>query len=143
MQLAMDRIFASLGRSWEIRNASFKPFPAAHVIHPYIDALLGLRRQHHIDPRQVRAIVCPVASYIVPIVCEPVGEKRRPQSDSHGRVSLQYTLAEALYFGRARKGCLPDQPRCKIPKSCVWPTWSPTAWTRVFRAPNASKARFR
>lgn len=103
VQPAMDRIVASLGQLWEIRNASFKPYPAAHVIHPYIDALLGLRNQHHIDPRQVRAIVCPVASYMVPIVCEPVGEKRRPQTDSHGRVSLQYTLAEALYSGTLGK----------------------------------------
>ena len=37
---ALDRITDALGRVWESRNASFKPFPAAHVIHPYIDALL-------------------------------------------------------------------------------------------------------
>jgi 2-methylcitrate dehydratase PrpD len=96
---ALGRITDGLGRVWESRNASFKPFPAAHVIHPYIDALLDLRRRHRIDPREVREIVCPVASYIVPIVCEPVAEKRRPNTDSHGRVSLQYTLAEALHVG--------------------------------------------
>jgi 2-methylcitrate dehydratase PrpD len=33
-------------------------------------------------------------------VCEPVAEKIAPASDSHGRVSLQYSLAEALYHGR-------------------------------------------
>jgi len=96
---ALHRVTDSLGRLWESRRASFKPFPAAHVLHPYIDAALKLRRQHRIDPREIREIVCPVASYIVPIVCEPVDEKRRPNTDSHGRVSFQYTLAEALYFG--------------------------------------------
>lgn len=101
---AFDRITDGLGETWESRNASFKPYPAAHVIHPYIDALLGLRREHGIDPRKVRQIVCPVAGFIVPIVCEPIGEKRRPSSDSHGRVSLQYTLAEALHFGDLGKG---------------------------------------
>jgi len=40
-----------------------------------------------------------VASFIVGIVCEPVAEKRRPNSDSHGRVSMQYTLAEAMVLG--------------------------------------------
>ena len=35
----------------------------------------------------------------MPIVCEPLAEKLAPASDSHGRVSLQYTLAEALYRG--------------------------------------------
>ena len=33
------------------------------------------------------------------IVCEPLDEKLAPASDSHGRISLQYTLAEALYTG--------------------------------------------
>ena len=51
----------------------------------------------------MREILCPVAGYIVPIVCEPVAEKRRPNTDSHGRVSLQYTLAEALHFGELGK----------------------------------------
>ena len=37
------------------------------------------------------------------IVCEPLTEKRRPNSDSHGRVSLQYTLAEALVLGKINK----------------------------------------
>ena len=42
----------------------------------------------------------PVAAYILPIVCEPVAEKRRPRSDAHARVSMHYTLAEALFAGR-------------------------------------------
>ena len=94
------RLTEGLGAEWESRNASFKPFPVAHVIHPYIDALLRLRGAHEIDAEDVECIVCPVAPYIVGIVCAPVEEKRRPRSDSHGRVSLQYTLAEALVRGR-------------------------------------------
>ena len=97
------RVTERLGTYWESENASFKPFPVAHVIHPYIDALLRLRTRHAIDPDQVERIICPVASFVVPIVCEPVGEKRRPNTDSHGRVSLQYTLAEALVHGRIGK----------------------------------------
>ena len=71
-----ERISAGLGRLWESRSASFKPYPAAHVLHPYIDALLKLRKAHAIDPAEVREIECPVASFIVPIVCEPLSEKR-------------------------------------------------------------------
>ncbi len=98
-----SRIDSELGMSWESQNASFKPFPAAHVIHPYIDALLRLRSRHTIEPRAVGRIICPVPAYMVGIVCEPVDEKRRPRSDSHGRVSLQYTLAEAMVRGRIGK----------------------------------------
>jgi 2-methylcitrate dehydratase PrpD len=93
------RIDAELGTHWESRNSSFKPFPAAHVIHPYIDAVLRLLREHAIAPDQIESVDCPVAGFIVTIVCEPTREKFTPASDSHGRVSLQYTLAEALYCG--------------------------------------------
>jgi 2-methylcitrate dehydratase PrpD len=99
----LARITDGLGVTWESRRSSFKPFPAAHVIHPYVDALLRLRQQHGINPGSVREIACSVAGHIVPIVCEPIAEKRRPKSDSHGRVSLQYTLAEALQVGSLGK----------------------------------------
>lgn len=97
------RITEQLGYRWYSRNASFKPFPAAHVLHPYIDALLRLRNRQGIDPDDVERIDCPVAAFIVPIVCEPAAEKLAPASDSHGRVSLQYTLAEALCLGELGK----------------------------------------
>jgi 2-methylcitrate dehydratase PrpD len=88
-----------LGERWESRKSSFKPFPAAHVIHPYISAILRLRARHGIQPGDVERIECPVTAFIVGIVCEPAEEKLAPASDSHGRVSLQYSLAEALHFG--------------------------------------------
>ena len=97
------RLSDGLGQAWESRNASFKPFPVAHVIHPYISALLRLRAEHGLTAADVRRIVCPVPPYIVGIVCEPLTEKRRPLTDSHGRVSLPYTLAEALVRGRMGK----------------------------------------
>jgi 2-methylcitrate dehydratase PrpD len=99
----LARITDRLGTKWESRQSSFKPFPAAHVLHPYIDALLRLRKTHTIDVGNVESIDCPVAAFIVPIVCEPTVEKFAPASDSHGRVSLQYTLAEALYLGELGK----------------------------------------
>ena len=97
------RINNRLGEHWESRNSSFKPFPAAHVIHPYISAVLRLRAKHGIQPQDVERIECPVTAFIVGIVCEPTAEKFAPASDSHGRVSLQYSLAEALYHGALGK----------------------------------------
>ena len=88
-----------LGTRWDSRNSSLKPFPAAHVIHPYLDALLRLRTAQAFASADVERIDCPVAAFIVPIVCEPTAEKFAPASDSHGRVSLQYSLAEALHLG--------------------------------------------
>jgi 2-methylcitrate dehydratase PrpD len=99
----LTRITRGLGTHWESRRASFKPFPAAHVLHPYIDAALRMRARHGFKAADILQIDCPVAGYIVPIVCEPTSEKYAPASDSHGRVSLQYTLAEALTLGALGK----------------------------------------
>jgi 2-methylcitrate dehydratase PrpD len=107
-----SRIVDGLGREWVSRRSSFKPYPAAHVLHPYVDALLRARAQHGIAPGDVVSVECPVAPYIVPIVCEPVEEKVAPATPAHARVSLQFTLAEALYHGRLGRSAYGD---CRHP----------------------------
>jgi 2-methylcitrate dehydratase PrpD len=99
----LDRVTGDLGVKWESRNASFKPYPAAHVLHPYVDAVLRARETHGMTAADVSHIECPVAEFNVSIVCEPVAEKVAPASDSHARISLQYTIAEALHEGRLGK----------------------------------------
>jgi 2-methylcitrate dehydratase PrpD len=94
-----ERVTAALGERWESRNSSLKPYPAAHVLHPYVDAVLRLRERHGISSSDVARIDCPVAEFNGSIVCEPLGEKLAPASDSHARISLQYTVAEALHLG--------------------------------------------
>ncbi len=106
----LDRIVDRLGSHWESRYSSFKPFPAAHVLHPYISAILRLRDQG-VQPADVARIECPVAEFNVSIVCEPVEEKRAPASQAHCRVCLQYTLAEALYCGRLGRDAYEDRNR--------------------------------
>jgi 2-methylcitrate dehydratase PrpD len=105
------RINASLGTHWESRTSSFKPYPAAHVIHPYISAAIRLRNTHALQVNDIESVDCPVTGFIVSIVCEPIAEKHAPASDSHGRVSLQYSVAEALFFGELGKHSYSDQSR--------------------------------
>jgi len=107
----LSRIHTGLGMRWESRNSSFKPFPAAHVIHPYISAAIRLRAKHAIHADEIETVDCPVTAFIVTIVCEPVAEKHAPASDSHGRVSLQYSVAEALFFGELGKSAYSDRSR--------------------------------
>ena len=106
----LERVVDGLGSHWESRLSSFKPFPAAHVLHPYISALLRLR-ENGLRPADVQRIECPVAEFNVSIVCEPVEEKRAPASQAHCRVCLQYTLAEALYCGKLGKDAYEDRNR--------------------------------
>jgi 2-methylcitrate dehydratase PrpD len=105
------RVTARLGTLWESRNASFKPYPAAHVLHPYVDAILLARERHGFSHADVVRVECPVAEFNVGIVCEPVAEKVAPASDSHARISLQHTIAEALYFGRLGKTAYREESR--------------------------------
>lgn len=94
------RMVTGLGENWESRNISFKPYPCGHVIHPFLDALLAMVREDGLRAEDVERITCPVAAFMAPIVCEPVEEKLRPRSDWQGRVSLPFSLADALIHGR-------------------------------------------
>jgi len=105
------RIGDGLGTRWESRNSSFKPFPTAHVLHPYVSAILRLRTKHGVRPEDVVRIECPVAEFNVSIVCEPVAEKRAPATQAHCRVCLQYTMAEALYAGSLGRNAYSDAMR--------------------------------
>ena len=104
------RISDGLGTHWESRNSSFKPFPTAHVLHPYVSAILRLRAQG-LRADDVARIECPVAEFNVSIVCEPVAEKCAPATQAHCRVCLQYTMAEALYAGSLGKNAYSDAMR--------------------------------
>ncbi len=105
------RIADGLGTHWESRSASFKPFPTAHVLHPYVSALLRLRAAHGLHAADIARIDCPVAEFNVSIVCEPVAEKTAPASQAHCRVCLQYTLAEALVSGELGRRAYGDEMR--------------------------------
>ena len=107
----LGRIADGLGTHWESRYSSFKPFPTAHVLHPYVSAILRLRNQHGVHAGNVARIECPVAEFNVSIVCEPVMEKRAPATQAHCRVCLQYTIAEALYAGSLGKNAYADAMR--------------------------------
>ena len=88
-----------LGQRWECQTISLKPYPCAHVLHSFVDAILALRAEglHASDVVRIR---CPIAAPMIGIVCEPRAEKIAPERDGQGRGSLPFTLAEALVTGR-------------------------------------------
>lgn len=88
-----------LGERWESRHISFKPYPTGHVSHAFIDAALKLRADG-LRPEQIKRVVCPIAAFMVQLMCEPVAEKLRPATTWHARVSLPFTLAEAFLYGK-------------------------------------------
>ena len=87
-------VTADLGRRWLSSEAQVKLYPCAHVLHPFIDMAADLRAR--VDPARIERVVCEVAPWYVPIVCEPVAEKVAPASEYQARASLPIAVALAL-----------------------------------------------
>jgi 2-methylcitrate dehydratase PrpD len=87
-----------LGVEWRSESALFKYYPCAHVIHPYIDLVLAVRRS--LEPSSVERIVCAVTPWAISIVCEPRDVKIRPRTAMDAIASLPFQVASALVDGR-------------------------------------------
>ncbi|WP_187830194.1 MmgE/PrpD family protein [Siccirubricoccus phaeus] len=98
-RLDYARATAALGEVWESRNIAIKPYPTGHVSIPFVDCALELHARGARAER-IRRVTCHAAQWITPVVCEPAAEKKRPSTDWHCRVSLPFTVAETLFFGR-------------------------------------------
>jgi 2-methylcitrate dehydratase PrpD len=93
------RMLGGLGNEWESRSISFKPYPTGHLFHAFLDAA-GKLYADGVRGEQIAKITCRIADYMVPIVAEPRAEKIRPATTWHGRVSMQFSLAEMFTHGR-------------------------------------------
>jgi len=102
---------SQIGEQWLSDAALFKLYPCAHVIQPYIDLALDLRGELAPDSRAISRIVCTVAPWTVPIVCEPAAEKRRPATMLQAIASLPFHVASALVDGRVNLDTLSESSR--------------------------------
>jgi 2-methylcitrate dehydratase PrpD len=101
--LRFEAATQDLGTRWEALRVASKVFPCGHYIQPFVDAAVALRQQHGLEAEQIASVHCAVADYMMPLVCEPVAEKLRPNTPWHARFSLQHSLAEMLVTGRLDK----------------------------------------
>jgi len=100
---AFSRVTERLGEDWEALKIAPKAYPCGHYIQPLIDVALALRHQYRIVPEQVISISCWMPEYVIPLVAEPLAEKRRPSTSFHGRFSLHHAMAEAMLQGALDK----------------------------------------
>ena len=84
-------ITRELGSRYLVAELSLKPYPCGVVVHPLIDACLGISRSREIARRAVRAIVISVH----PRAIELAG-RRHPATAIAGRFSLHHAAALAL-----------------------------------------------
>jgi 2-methylcitrate dehydratase PrpD len=102
-------VVAGLGHDWEIRRIGFKPYPCGVVIHPYLDALKAMMREHGLAARDLAGVHCRVAPGALETVCEPVQEKLRPTSGYQAKFSLQFCLAALAMRGDVDLDTFRDQ----------------------------------
>jgi 2-methylcitrate dehydratase PrpD len=95
-----DAVAADLGQRWEGVQSAIKPFPTCHFTHAVADAALEIRRRHAIQPQDIAHIRAMVPADTIPIVVEPVANKRRPVSDYDAKFSTQFIVAACLIRGR-------------------------------------------
>lgn len=96
--LQFDKLTNGLGREWEVRQSSLKPYPCAHVIHPFVDLALSLYREG-LRGKDVERAELPISADYLPVVGEPRDAKLRPRTPTHARASLIYCVAAALHLG--------------------------------------------
>jgi 2-methylcitrate dehydratase PrpD len=95
-----DRITSDLGETWLCTQSSFKPYPCGHLIHGYIEAAYLLREETGVRADEIRSITCPIAPWVMPMVCEPRAEKVAPATEAQAKISLFYCVAAAFILNR-------------------------------------------
>jgi 2-methylcitrate dehydratase PrpD len=93
-------LLAGLGTQWEMLNVAIKPYPVCHFNHACGDAALALQAEYGFAAADVVAIKARIHRNQMPVVCEPVAAKRRPQSEYDAKFSLPYFVATCLVRGR-------------------------------------------
>lgn len=95
-----EAIADGLGTRWEGAQSAIKPFPTCHFTHAVADAALEIRRRHGIAASDIQRIRAQLPADVIPIVVEPVANKRRPSSDYDAKFSAQFIAAACFVRGR-------------------------------------------
>ncbi len=102
-----------LGARYDGGLAHFKYYPCAHVIQPYIDAVIAIVEREQLAAGDIRAIRCDVAPWAAAIVCEPRAAKLHPATEVEAIASLPYQLAVAAVERRVGLDALEDVTRSR------------------------------
>ena len=96
-------ITGSLGREWEALKNTYKPYPCGVVIHPVIDAALGLHEKG-VTAENVESIVANVH----PLVQE-LTSKRTPRTGLEGKFSVFHCVGAAIVDGKVGQAQFSDE----------------------------------
>lgn len=92
----IEALVGDLGTRWELRRAAFKPYACGVVVHPILDAIIGLRDEHGLEASNVASIEVRAN----PVVLVPTG-LTDPRTGLEGKFSVYHSAAVALIDGAA------------------------------------------
>jgi 2-methylcitrate dehydratase PrpD len=95
----LEAALGTLGQAWEIHAVAVKPFPLCHFTHACADAAIAIHRQG-VDPGRIRRVTARLPEGTMPVVCEPIADKRRPKNEYDAKFSIPFVVASGLRFGR-------------------------------------------
>jgi len=98
-----EALVEGLGSRFELLHNTYKPFPTGVVVHPAIDAVLRLKKEHPFQGADVEGI----AIFVTPNAVT-FGDRPDPANDLEAKFSIQHWVAAAALRGRAgiREGAL-------------------------------------
>jgi len=94
-----EPLTSELGERFEGTYVSFKPYPSCRVTHPFLDAVLGLVKEHAIAPDEIAEVALRVGE-LGRALCLPEERRRRPSLSIEAKFSLPYSVAAALVRGK-------------------------------------------
>jgi 2-methylcitrate dehydratase PrpD len=91
-----------LGERWELLKNTYKPYPCGIVMHAVIDACLGLRKDHALEPEAIAEIIISGDQLLLDRGDRPVANER------DARVSIHHCAAVSFLFGAASLNAFSD-----------------------------------
>ncbi len=93
-----ELITEDLGESFEIMRTSVKPHACCRYMQGPIDGILGLVRQHDLQPDEIFRVEVAVLEAGWPLVAEPRGQKYNPQTIVEAQFSMPFGAAVAVIY---------------------------------------------
>lgn len=87
----------TLGTVWELAETAIKPYPVCHFIQGAADAAIALHGDF--DPAEIDHIEILLPRDTLPIVAEPLQQKRRPANEYDAKFSAPFVVATCLLQG--------------------------------------------
>ncbi len=93
---ALAHLWTDLGARWRILEQYFKAYPVCRWAQPAVEAVLALKRGHHVQPSDIRAIEIHSFNLAVRLSLRV----RQPTTTEEAQYSLPYSVAAAVVRDR-------------------------------------------